>query len=117
MVDKKLFIHLLVPVILLITSLIWSYYSWYQEVEGLKDSGWFARSGAILVIFSIWSSLITRPFVYDHTFPNLVAIFDGEDVKDHWIKEFKILGILQLVEIGLAIIGTVIWAYGDLWIC
>ena len=95
--------------------------SFLQELSCHKCNGWFSRSGAILVIASIWSALITRPHVTNAEGLDFAALWrskvdDTEPPKQHWSAEFGLSNKLIAVELLLAIVGTVIWAYGDLWL-
>ena len=107
--------------IILCLAIIWVLASLYQELSCLKSSGWFSRSGAILVIASIWSGLITRPQVKSAEAPDLAGYYrskvDGtEPPGQHWTAVLGISNKLISVEVLLAITGTIIWAYGDLWL-
>jgi len=67
------------------------------------------------------SSIATRPFVYDHTFPNLLnhyesAIGRSDLEPEHWVLRFGVFKFLCWLELALAIFGTLIWAYGDVWV-
>ena len=120
MSEKKFNSHLGLILFILIGATFWVGHSAWQEINCNVSNGWFSRSGAILVAAAIFSSLITRPFVYDHTFPNLVNILDhgvgrAELEEEHWAKKVGLFKILAILELVLAIAGTIIWAYGDLW--
>jgi len=120
MSEIKFNIHLGVIFFILIGAISWSIYSAWQEINCYVCNGWFSRSGAILAGAAIFSGLITRPFVYDHTFTNLVNVIDhqmgrAELEDDHWAKKLKLFEILIVLELVFAISGTIIWAYGDLW--
>ena len=119
--EVKFYIHLAVIIIVLLSSFLWAGYSLWAEINCFKENGWFARSGAIIVGAAIFSSLITRPFVYDFTFPNLLNSYKhitgkAELEEKHWAAKINLFSILGHIELIAAISGTIIWAYGDFWL-
>ena len=119
--SSKLNSNLGIISVILCLAIIWVLASFFQELSCHKSNGWFARSGAILVIASIWSALITRPHVKNAEGLDLAAYYrskvdDTEPPIQHWTAVFGMSSKLIAVELLLAIMGTVIWAYGDLWL-
>ena len=104
---------------LFIAAICWSIYSWLSDAS---NGQWFARSGAILVFVSI---CIQNSFmiVKDHTANDVkfqsLDIYSGDDDENKSSLKFsnkytKIDLTNQIVSFLLVIIGTLIWAYGDL---
>ena len=121
MSEKNFYIHLGIILIVLIGAISWVICSASQELNGHANSGWFSRSGAILAWAAIFSSLVTRPFIYDFTFPNIVNTFDhamgcAELEEKHWAEKIGLFKILAILELILAIAGTIIWSYADCWL-
>jgi len=119
--DKKLYFHLSSLIIALFCATVWVILSFLAVKSGHQCADWFSRSGAILVVVAVLSSVATRPYVYDHTFPNLVNTYNHalgreELEREHWASRFNIFKILSYLELFLAISGTLIWSYGDIWL-
>lgn len=110
--DKKLICKLVLVGLLLIGATIWFILSFMNECKYLQCEGWFARSGAILVLAAIWSSLLTRSMTHDLYEYRLTI---APSAKSHWADTYKIPLILLCFEFLLGSIGTLVWAYGDLW--
>jgi len=49
--------------LLLIGSLVWAYLSYLDVIACVQEPVWFARSGAIVVLFAVFSAYVTKPFV------------------------------------------------------
>lgn len=119
--EESLKSSLLGVVLILCLAVFWVLVSLVQEYTCLQSKGWFARSGAILVLASLWSGLITRRKVENAEAPDLLgnyesARYDTVPPKLHWASMFGVSSKLLGVELFLAFSGTVIWAYGDLWL-
>lgn len=72
-----------------------------------------------MVIVAIVIGLKLRPALEDDSAPDLVGIFestlnDRPIPSDHWANRY--LADIGRIEIALAIAGTAIWSYGDLWL-
>jgi len=117
----KLNINLFIVVALLSSAVFWVILSFYQELNCIKTNGWFARSGAVLVLASLWSGFITSPHVRNTELPDFASRYraaraDTEPPDSHWTAKVGLSKILLAIELVLALSGTLIWAYGDLWL-
>ena len=95
--------------------------SFYLEITCVKDNSWFGRSGAILVLGSLWSALLTRPTIEDAEVPDFLNSYNHivreEPLKDkHWTVKYSMSKKLVYAELLLGSAGTVVWAYGDTWL-
>ena len=104
-------LRMLLSWIFLVLSLVYCLYSgWLDFVtfsEDLKMNDWFPRSGAILVAISIWSEYEPTRLNSD---PINIPMYSATPLYSKVLNLFKILGI------WCAVIGTIVWAYGDLLI-
>lgn len=117
--DKWLNVHLSLAMVILFLSLGWFVFSFYSESESVDNIGWFARSGAILVLASFWSALLTRPITEDAEVPDFLNTYEhalgrATLAKEHWTVKYGLSKKLVYVELLLGSIGTITWAYGDL---
>lgn len=73
-------------------------------------ASWFQRSGALMVFFAVWAEFRLQSIsgVVD---PNgyVPAQFRAFEPYKWWWSKFRIAGLV------LALIGTFIWGYGDLF--
>lgn len=71
---------------------------------------WFQRSGALTVLFAVWMEYILSK---SNEHINLSGVVISRQTQ--LSKEYKVpYRIIQYLGILLAIVGTVIWGYGDL---
>jgi len=86
-------------------AVFWTLLSYSWDASCCAGDQWFQRSGAILV-FSATLTEVPLP------------MFDG---RSHYFGPSKSLGKtgywVRVVSLILIPIGTVIWAYGDWWVC
>ena len=119
--EVKLYVHLFVLCTALVAAIAWVLFALSSVLANSACPEWFQRSGAILVVVAILSSIATRPFVYDHTFSDLKNVWENAmgraDLKpEHWAKKYNVFSVLVWLELVLAICGTLIWSYGDIWV-
>ena len=108
MISKVLYevaIALIVGALIPICTLI---ISWQPEGESLAT--WFQRSGSILVVITVFCEfkLLKISSLVD---PGETVVTYGNNVSDSHKKLYRFLSSLVLF---LAIIGTLIWGYGDI---
>lgn len=119
---NKMLVHLIIAAILLAVAVTWVLNSLCAEISCIRANGWFARSGAVLILATIWSGLLTRPLAVDESCPDFVNILehgldDNVPLKEaHWTVRYRVPQILLVIELILGFAGTLIWAYGDLWL-
>lgn len=110
-------------VVLLLSGVLWIWCSYSQVELNLKDPTWFSRSGAILICVSAISNLAIRPLLEKNSdgekLPSNTAFQLAVStgfliVIDSWLNRYYVLHIFKAMELLLSIIGTIIWAYGDL---
>ena len=121
--EKKLVKHIKFAALVLLASFIWSAISLALELSGQKSTGWFSKSGAILVVAALWLGQITRSIVEAHTVPDFVKKFelglsDASEIKpeEHWALKYKVANKLLVIELIFTFLGTIIWAYSDTWL-
>ena len=100
--------------LLAITGVAWTIYSYVQAVNHRSDSTWFARSGAVLCLIGFlcfYRRLLRhdlRPRASRNTIDDSADAKEAEQIRhDDWATATGFV---------LTVVGTVIWAYGDLWI-
>jgi hypothetical protein len=73
-------------------------------------ASWFQRSGALMVFFAVWAEFRLQS-ISGLVDPNgyVVAEFRAFEPYKPWWSIFRISGLV------LALIGTFIWGYGDLF--
>ena len=114
-------VNLTAILIMLIGGILWVIYSYYSVCTLGAHPTWFARSGAVLVCVTIYSTLLTKPLVESLASSDLLNIYQhakGEEPlkKEHWAKKVYLPQILSVIELFFGVMGTLIWAYGDLWL-
>lgn len=96
----------------LIASFIFSIFTLLvPELRPTSDSPnmWFQRSGSFLVVSSIWAEFIViRLSVFMNPEEERGIVWDGLPIRLKNIHKF-----LSGSAIGFAILGTIIWGYGD----
>ena len=117
---------LLLAVISVIISII-------CDVQSVKDTTWFARSGSIVVLLAAIVEYRISSFVYEDVDQAaqdtakkraiMPAVSDNPlvdglvkarlTIKPEPTKSRSLLSIISLI---LIVTGTVIWGYGDIWI-
>ena len=99
---------------ILIPTLAWR--GWFQLDENVGT--WFQRSGSLMVLFAVWIEFklfkitnSTNPISANgQTWDNLEV---GSRLR---IKYGKTIQKLKFLAAALALIGTLVWGYGDLFL-
>lgn len=81
---------------------------WQPEGETLAS--WFQRSGSILVVITVFSEFKLLS-IYSTVYPGGSTVTYGNAVSEIQIRFYKILSSFVFF---LAIMGTLIWGYGDI---
>lgn len=118
---------------LLIIGLICASFSIYLDIDSVKYTTWFSRSGAIVVLVAAIVEYRLSSYLYEDiyqaaiitarkkaTMPNISdsnlvnqLVRSNLTTKPEPPRSRKILsGTSQT----LVIIGTIVWGYGDLWV-
>ena len=104
----------------------WFFYSFIYDFRGYPASevDLFPRSGAVLVLVAFWLTMVVRPKVEEAEFnegPNYAAVF-ADSLEEVRNPEFspKVINRLSIKlhgkEVFLGTVGTLTWAYGDLFV-
>lgn len=85
----------------------------WPDISPTRDTfgAWFQRSGSVMVVAAIWVEFILlkiNPFVD----PSLTAYAVPFEVPPLYRRWFR---VLSGVAVGFALLGTIIWGYGDLF--
>ena len=116
----------------LLLGVILAAISYYCDTQSIKDTTWFARSGAIVVLFSAIVEYRLSQYIYEDVLQaaiktariNAVLPFNEDSIAGGLIKANQTTKpespkprlILKRVSHALIIIGTIIWGYGDILI-
>ncbi len=95
--------------------------SFLQVILCMQVPAWFARSGAIIVLFSVWSTYITTPSISKETEVDFVESYvsardNVPPKKSSWVKIYEVPKVIYIFELLAIVGGTIIWAYGDTWL-
>ncbi|WP_394224455.1 hypothetical protein [Alteromonas gracilis] len=71
---------------------------------------WFQRSGSLIVLFAVLGEYYVSKMASTLRPAGHVGITKMEETLP------KTVGLFHLIALFLAIIGTFIWGYGDLWV-
>ncbi len=82
----------------------------YPRVAGLELTGWFSRSGSVTTIFAILAEVILIRAKLSITPPGF-GWTGLNELRAEFIPKFERPEMLILI---LTVVGTLIWAYGDL---
>ncbi|MBQ0761395.1 MAG: hypothetical protein KBT78_01015 [Marinobacter psychrophilus] len=113
-IDEKIFWALIQSIpLLLIAALI----PFLATVEALRPEAedtalWFQRSGSLTVLFAVLSEFRLQT-VDEHINPRGIWDSFQENMKQKYSRKHFLLSAISVL---LAIIGTIIWGYGDLFI-
>ena len=99
--------------LLLLISILWMFISIYLDIREPKDSEscfWFQRSGAVSVLASLWVEWLTSraelggsmSMAFNHISPSK--------------RYIRIINVFSIAGLFFAILGTFVWAYGDMFI-
>ena len=120
--ENQIYASLLALFAITMGAVLWVLKSFFEVKYGIACADWFSRSGAVLVIASVLSTLYIAPHINSLVPSHLNNVLDAalyddvELVPKHWVTRYKVLPILAWVELFLALSGTLIWAYGDIWV-
>ena len=81
---------------------------WYPEGESVGS--WFQRSGSLVVMLTIWAEYKLFS-INSEINPTGIVISKHTEIKNKYKKPHIITSYCALT---LAILGTIIWGYGDL---
>lgn len=105
-------IYISVPLIIFgVLAPILSYYSVFIP-EDEKRAVWFQRSGSLSVLFGVWIEYNLSK-VNEHINLSGLWVTEQETLRDEYNLKYS---IVQYVGIFLAVMGTLIWGYGDILI-
>lgn len=112
-------LYLIGSFLLLVSSLVWAYVSYLDVITCNEEPNWFARSGAIVVLFAVFSAYITKPFVQSKSeldVGNIYAAAKGgnEPPLIPLFAKIKLESKILKIELFFTFVGTYIWAYGDI---
>ena len=100
--------------IVLVLSIILVFISIYLDVNdptvGYKSDHWFQRSGAVLVIASLWVEWNTSRAELGG---DMSRVFGDLSPSKRYVRLITAFSRLGLV---CAVVGTAVWAYGDRYI-
>lgn len=95
---------------LLLFALVCALLSALFSPEFEKQGAWFQRSGALVVVISIWVQFkLQADFTYFDSDSYAVPI----TLSDQTMRLYTISSRLNII---FAIAGTIIWGYGDLFL-
>jgi len=105
--ERVLLLKSVTSLFLLVFGCIVLFAAWFNFLLPYCDAAsiWFQRSGSIIVLISVFSEVLAlKAFV---GFPEIGEV----DARN---KYKKLLSSTKILAPFLAIVGTVIWGYGDL---
>lgn len=106
----KKFKPLLYEIVLLSIAFIWVLFSYLFPLV-TEEAMWFARSGAIMVLFSVAAEFKLTKKHKKKINSSMFLSGNGFPVTTRSTKEQTLVGNIAHIFI---IIGTIIWGYGDL---
>lgn len=86
----------------------------YAFSQATGEAHWFGRSGAVVVLLSVWVE--TRNYATQQRLNDCrqsAAGFVGGSPQDWSMPQRR--KILEYVTLFIILSGTLIWGYGDLW--
>lgn len=86
------------------------YFPYRPEGESLES--WFQRSGSVMVIFAVWAE-VKLASIYSMLNPTGLILSDGDLLR---IEFGSYYNYLVPSVAAVAVLGTIIWGYGDLLI-
>ena len=99
-----------VPLIILgVLAPVVAYFSCLRP-EGEAADVWFQRSGSISVLFGVWAEYNLSK-VNEHINLSGIVVSDQTELSERYKLRYR---IAQYLGVVLAIVGTIIWGYGDL---
>ena len=78
--------------------------------EGETTATWFQRSGAIVVALAVWIE-IKNNAISGYIYPSGISSSEFTELKNSYASYFN---LIKWLGFALAIIGTIIWGYGDI---
>jgi len=111
--DKYIVTHFIGSSLLVIVALIIGYigYGGTFAPEGETNATWFQRSGSLIVVCALWLEFNLFK-VNDLVNPTGIITEDGDRF---FIRYGRYFSTLKYVGAVVALIGTIIWGYGDLF--
>ncbi|MDD1795160.1 hypothetical protein LRP50_18690 [Enterovibrio sp. ZSDZ42] len=108
-IERKLVYCIPIFILAVITPIL----AWYSFVipETEEPAIWFQRSGSLTVLFAVWMEYNLMK-VNEHVFPSGHTFSQQAALAKKYQPIFK---VAQYMAVLLAIMGTVIWGYGDLF--
>lgn len=94
--------------LLSIAFLLLGWFGWFSY--GNDQASWFARSGAIVAICAGTSEAIMAAYGIGDIFKGIST----KSVVDFTIEHYRLIKIVQFLAATMVLIGTMVWAYGDL---
>lgn len=79
-------------------------------ISGLERAGWFGRSGAVTTVFALLAQVILIGAKLSIT----PAGFGWEGLQEQRDKFIPKFNSPELLILGVTVVGTLIWGYGDL---
>lgn len=118
--NKKVSRRLMVAVTLMVAGASAVLVSvWLDGALGICGSEWFQRSGSILTATAAWSLVSIEQAKQTVTLTDLG--FEPEEFGDFRRAANERATRIAWVGVGLTVVGTIIWGYGDLmfnyWMC
>ena len=78
--------------------------------EGEDQSSWFQRSGAVLVVITVWVQFkLQSVYTYFDQDAYVIPIHLSTFIE-------KCYSVIAYLNVFFAIVGTLIWGYGDLFL-
>lgn len=101
--DREIKVRIGVAIVSMIFSLAWAAVSYYYPREGADAGMWFARSGAIITVLTLF---------------NESQLTEGIGRLTNVLRDRYLIVINRLRTAGVlcAGLGTLVWGYGDLWV-
>ena len=101
-----------VPLIVLgVLAPVAAYYSFLRPESEAADI-WFQRSGALSVLFGVWAEYNLSK-VNEHINLSGIVVSSQTELSQRYKFPYR---VAQYLGVVLAISGTVIWGYGDLFV-
>jgi hypothetical protein len=112
--DKKIKVQCRTSLPLFVLAMLIPYLAWNGFLQLDNNLGvWFQRSGSLMVLFAIWVEFkLFKIGNYIYPGKNLGDMEDAEKLNE---KYSFLIQILKYTAAIPAILGIVIWGYGDLF--
>lgn len=112
-IEEKIKLHLIPSSLLLLPAALCPFIAWFSCFipEGENPGVWFQRSGSITVMLAVSIEFFLLR-IESHINPENNTpsrVWELGETYRYWFN------LIQIMAVVLAIIGTVIWGYGDLF--